>query len=106
MNNKPNIYCIQFINNGKNYQLFARKLNQSNVFGFVEISDFIFSSKSDLVIDPSEEKLKTEFQGVSRSYIPIQSVIRIDEVTEKINSSKITDLKNNVTIFPFLSKRP
>ena len=32
------------------------------------------------MVDPSEEKLKNEFAGVKRSYIPLHSVIRIDEV--------------------------
>ncbi|WMQ74694.1 MAG: hypothetical protein GPOALKHO_001712 [Sodalis sp.] len=43
----------------------------------------MFSSHDSLVVDPSEEKLKTEFSGVSRNYIPLQAVIRIDVATEK-----------------------
>lgn len=100
MSSEQPIYRIQFINNGKNYQLFARELSQSPLFGFIEIGDFVFSSHGSLVVDPSEEKLKTEFSGVSRSYIPLQAVIRIDVVTEK-GSARISDLGDNVTMFPY-----
>lgn len=66
----------------------------------------MFSSHGSLVVDPSEEKLKTEFSGVSRSYIPLQAVIRIDVVTER-GSARVSDLGDNVTMFPYLpGKKP
>ena len=49
------------------------------------------------LVDPSEEKLKAEFQGVKRSYIPMHAVIRIDEV-EDSGPARIRDNKaGNVT---------
>ena len=39
--------------------------------------------RSNLLVDPSEEKLKAEFGQVQRTYVPIQSVIRIDEVSKE-----------------------
>ena len=41
-----------------------------------------------LVVDPSEEKIQTEFAGVKRTYLPLHSVIRIDEV-RKSGVSKV-----------------
>lgn len=106
MSSEQLIYRIQFINNGKNCQLFVRELSQSTLFGFIEIGDFVFSSHSNFVADPSEEKLKTEFSGISRSHIPLQAVIRIDVVTEN-GSDRISDLGDNVTMFPYLNgKKP
>ena len=59
-----------------------------------------------MLVDPSEERLKNEFSGVERSYIPIQAVIRIDAVTER-GSARISDLGDNVTVFPYLpGKKP
>ncbi|EHD23580.1 MULTISPECIES: DUF1820 family protein [Brenneria] len=101
MSNEPALYRIQFMNNGKNYQLYVRELVPSNLFGFIEIADFVFDSQSTLLVDPSTEKLKTEFSGVSRSFIPLQAVIRIDAVTEK-GSARISELGDNVTHFPYL----
>ena len=40
----------------------------------------IFDQNSQIVVDPNEEKLKNEFKGVQRSYIPINCIMRIDEV--------------------------
>ncbi|ATA25762.1 hypothetical protein BIY26_13235 [Brenneria goodwinii] len=106
MSNEPALYRIQFMNNGKNYQLYVRELVPSNLFGFIEIADFVFDSQSTVLVDPSTEKLKTEFSGVSRSFIPLQAVIRIDAVTEK-GSARISELGDNVTHFPYLpGKKP
>ncbi|WP_370546256.1 DUF1820 family protein [Edwardsiella tarda] len=105
MSSQP-LYRIQFMNNGKNYQLYVREIVQSNLFGFIEIADFIFGSQATLLVDPSEERLKNEFAGVTRSYIPIQAVIRIDAVTER-GSASISDLGDNVAGFPLFSgKKP
>ncbi|PWC10867.1 DUF1820 domain-containing protein [Brenneria roseae subsp. americana] len=106
MSNEPALYRIQFINNGKNYQLYVRELASSSLFGFIEIADFVFDSQSTVLVDPSTEKLKTEFSGVSRSFIPLQAIIRIDAVTEK-GSARISELGDNVTHFPYLpGKKP
>ncbi|PWC17548.1 DUF1820 domain-containing protein [Brenneria roseae subsp. roseae] len=106
MSNEPALYRIQFINNGKNYQLYVRELTSSSLFGFIEIADFVFDSQSTVLVDPSTEKLKTEFSGVSRSFIPLQAIIRIDAVTEK-GSARISELGDNVTHFPYLpGKKP
>ncbi|MFC3393700.1 DUF1820 family protein [Brenneria rubrifaciens] len=101
MSKESALYRIQFINNGKNYQLYVRELVSSTLFGFIEIADFVFDSQSTVLVDPSTEKLKTEFSGVSRSFIPLQAIIRIDAVTEK-GSARISELGDNVTHFPYL----
>ena len=51
-------------------------------------------------LDPGEERIKSEFAGVKRSYLPLQSIIRIDEV-RKQGVSKIVALEgSNVAQFP------
>jgi len=55
-----------------------------------------------VLVDPSEERLKSEFAGVKRTYIPLQAVVRIDEV-EKEGTNKIVALassQGNVSSFP------
>ena len=53
------------------------------------------------VVDPSEERIKAEFEGVKRTYLPMHSVIRVDEV-KKQGVSRITALEggSNVAQFP------
>ena len=94
------IFKIIFVNQGKVYELYARKVSHGGLFGFVEIEELVFGERSSVVLDPTEERVKTEFTGVTRSYLPLQSVIRIDEV-RKQGVSKIVALEGaNVAQFP------
>ncbi|MFV0476663.1 MAG: DUF1820 family protein [Parahaliea sp.] len=98
------IYKVIFQNGSQIFEVFARQIYQSDMWGFIEIEEFIFGERSQIVVDPSEEKLKNEFSGVKRSYIPLQAVIRIDEV-EKEGAAKVSDSKpreGNVASFPFV----
>ena len=98
MTNTTEIYKITFLNKGKVYEVFVKQVYQSDLYGFIEIEDYVFNERSQLLVDPSEERLKTEFTGVRRSFIPLQAVIRIDEV-EKSGVSKISS-GDNVSPFP------
>ncbi len=74
------MYKVTFINQDKVYEIFAKSVYQGDMYGFVVIEDFIFGEKSSIVVDPSEEKIRAEFEGVQRSFIPMHEVIRIDQV--------------------------
>ena len=96
------IYRIIFINEGKVYEIYARKIFQGNFYGFVEVEQLIFGERSSIVVDPAEERLKMEFANVKRSYIPLHAIIRIDEV-EKEGTAKITAISgkaSTVSSFP------
>jgi hypothetical protein len=94
------IYKIIFVNQGKVYEVYARKVSHGTLFGFVEIEELVFGERSSVVLDPGEERIKSEFAGVKRSFLPMQSVIRIDEV-RKQGVSKILALDaSNVSQFP------
>lgn len=96
------IYRISFYNQGDIYELYAHDISQGNMYGFLEVDGIIFDERSSIVVDPSEEKLKTEFEGVSRTYIPLQAVIRIDEV-EREGSARIIpggDQQDKIMPFP------
>lgn len=96
------IYRISFVNQDKVYEMFAKQVYESDLYGFVVVEEIVFGTQSSVVIDPGEERLKTEFEAVKRSFIPIHSVIRIDEV-ENPGVSKIHALDsgsaNNVSPF-------
>ncbi len=95
------VYKVMFINQGKVYELYARKVGQGELYGFIQLDELIFGEKTALVVDPSEERLRGEFAGVSRCHVPIHAVIRIDEV-EKEGAAKIRAAGegDNVTAFP------
>lgn len=94
------VYKILFYNQGKVYELYARGVSQGAMLGFVEIDNLIFGEKSAVVVDPAEERLKAEFAGVTRTYVPMHAVIRIDEV-EKEGTNKIIDAAAGDKVTPF-----
>ena len=99
MAEEPHIYRVIFHNQGQVYEVFAREIFQSELMGFIEVEGYLFGSRTQMVVDPSEEKLKSEFAGVSSTLLPLHSIIRIDEV-EKEGIAKITDADGKVTPFP------
>ena len=101
-------YKIIFQNQNNVYEIYARQIFQSDMWGFIEVEEFVFGERSQILVDPSEEKLKNEFKGVKRSYIPMHSVVRIDEV-EKQGAGKISESPNSggkVSSLPFPGTSP
>jgi hypothetical protein len=93
------IFKVLFVNQGKVYEVYARKVSHGSILGFVEIEELVFGERAGVVLDPTEERIKTEFEGVKRSYLPMHSVLRIDEVSKR-GPSKISQYEGNVAQFP------
>ena len=93
------IFKVLFVNQGKVYEIYARKVSHGSMLGFVEIEELVFGERSGVVLDPTEERIKSEFEGVKRSFLPMHSVLRIDEVNKR-GASKITQFEGNVAQFP------
>lgn len=90
---EQNIFKVIFYNQNQVFEVYARAIYQSEMYGFIEVEEFVFGERSQLVVDPGEEKIKNEFSSVKRSYIPMHSIVRIDEV-EKEGKGKVTELKS------------
>jgi hypothetical protein len=96
------IFRIMFVNQGKVYEIYARRVSHGELFGFIEVEELVFGERATVVVDPAEERIKGEFDGVKRTYLPLHSILRIDEV-KKQGVSKITALEGggaNVSQFP------
>jgi len=95
-------YKIIFYHQSKVYEIYANHVSESDIFGFIEVEDLIFRELSALVLDTSEERLRAEFSGVKRTFIPSSAILRIDQVEKsgvpKIRSTKSKD--NNISLFP------
>jgi len=103
---KKTIYRITFSNQDVIYEIYAHKVSESEMFGFLEVEDFVFGENSTLVVDPSEERLKLEFANIKRTFIPLHSIYRIDEVNKQ-GVAKVRDSKSDgkVSLFPVPDKR-
>ena len=94
------IYKVLFLNQGKVYEIYARRVSHGSLFGFIEVEKLVFGTRTSVVVDPTEEKIQTEFAGVKRTYLPMHSILRIDEV-EKQGVSKVVNAEGgNVAQFP------
>lgn len=104
MANDERLYRVNFVNQDKVYEVYVRHVYQSDMWGFIQLEDFVFGNRSELLVDPSEDKLKQEFADVDTCYVPMQAIIRIDEVKRE-GVAKISDAKGNITAFPMTPPR-
>lgn len=98
--NKEKMFRIAFLNHGKVYELFCTGVCSSGLFGFVEVSGFIFGEQSSLVVDPTEEKMRDEFDGVEVLHLPMHSVLRVEQVKKK-GQAVIRDRESGEKVTPF-----
>jgi len=96
------LYRVIFVANDKTYDLYCKQVYQSDLHGFIEIEDIIFQT-NDTLINPSEEKLQKEFEGVKRTFIPMYNLVRIDEVEHSGVSRVVQQRNERVAMFPNLS---
>ncbi len=102
MKTMKSIYKVIFLNQGKVYELYARRIYQGDFYAFVEAEELIFGEQSSMLVNPAEERMQGEFSGVRRTFIPIHSIVRIDEM-EKEGVSKIrpsSEGADNISPFP------
>ncbi|MBZ4040034.1 DUF1820 family protein [Novilysobacter selenitireducens] len=84
---KP-LYKVTFLNAGKVYELYARRVSSGALWGF------------------TEERLRDEFGQTRVLHLPMQSIVRIEEVERK-GTSAIRDAATGekvVTPFPLPAK--
>lgn len=82
------------------YEIYAKHVYQGGLYGFVVIEDILFGETgSSLVVDPTEERLKREFDGVKQTQVPMHAVLRIDLV-EKQGVAKIQTAEGKIASFP------
>ncbi|MCK5768923.1 DUF1820 family protein [Algiphilus sp.] len=99
---QQHLYRVSFVQQGKLYEIYAREVSHSAMMGFVEVGKLVFGEKTQVVIDPSEEKLQAEFEGVERFFVPVHQVVRIDQVQHR-GKARISDAQGEsgkVTTLP------
>ncbi len=100
-----NVYRIVFLNKGQVYELFCRSVGSSGIPGFVEVAELEFETDESLVIDPTEERMREEFEGVEKLHLPIHSVLRIEQVRRR-GACVIRDTKSGEKVTPLPLDNP
>lgn len=93
------LYKVTFLHLGKSYELYARRVGSSHLWGFTEVAELVFDSADSLVVDPTEERLREEFRDTRVLHLPMQAVIRIEEVERK-GKLTIRDAAGGATVTP------
>ena len=60
------LYKVVFLSQGKVYEIYARNVTQGTLFGFIEVERLVFGERSSIVIDPAEERIRSEFAALKR----------------------------------------
>jgi hypothetical protein len=94
------LFRIAFLNHGKVYELFCRGVCTSNLLGFLEVSGLEFADGDSLVVDPTEERMRDEFDGVEILHLPLHSVLRVEQVKKK-GAAVIRDRESGEKVTPF-----
>jgi hypothetical protein len=100
------LYKVTFLSHGKVYELYARRVDSGRLWGFLEVADLVFDVHEGIVVDPTEERLRDEFGSTRVLHLPMQLVLRVEEV-EKKGQSAIRDAESGekvVTPFPLPAK--
>jgi hypothetical protein len=100
------LYKVTFLNAGRIYELYARRVAAGSLWGFTEVGELVFDVHDGVVIDPTEERLRDEFGNTRVLHLPMQNIVRIEEVERK-GQSAIRDAATGekvVTPFPLPAK--
>lgn len=95
------LYKVTFLHLGKCYELYARHVDTSPLWGFTEIGELVFEpAGSGLLVDPTEERLREEFADTRVLHLPMQSIVRIEEVERK-GALVIREASDGQKVTPF-----
>ena len=103
---RKSLYKVSFLSHGKVYELYAGRVASGSLWGFTEVADLVFDVHEGVVVDPTEERLRAEFGDTRTLHLPMQCILRIEEV-EKKGQSAIRDAATGETVvtpFPLPAK--
>jgi hypothetical protein len=100
MSTVPKLYRITFRHQDQIWEVYARAISHGGLLGFIEVEKLVFGERSSIIADPGEEKLKSEFENVERTFIPVHAIVRIDEVN-KLSAPRISAGGESGKVMPF-----
>ncbi|MGA1845940.1 DUF1820 family protein [Deferribacter abyssi] len=93
---KKKLFKITFLNDKKEtLTIHASKVNTSSFLGLIEVSDIVFLDTSEILFTPNDDKIKSEFKDVEKTFIPINYIVRIDEIILEKETPIIRLYKND-----------
>jgi hypothetical protein len=101
------LYKVTFLSQGKILELYAQHVGSSVLWGFTEVGEIVFDSQGDgVVIDPTEERLRDEFKNTRVLHLPIQCVMRVEEVDKRAPLAIRDAASGERVVMPFPTAPP
>ncbi len=98
---KQKLYKVTFLSHGRSIELHARHVASSSLWGFTEVGELVFDAPTEGgLIDPTEERLREEFKDTHVLHLPMQAIVRIEEVTRR-GTLRVRDAGSGEKIMPF-----
>lgn len=94
------LYRISFINHGKLFELYARRVEAAELYGFTAVSELVFGDGNQVVVDPTEERLREEFGQTEQLLLPMHCIVRIERVRRQ-SAARIRDAATGEKVTPF-----
>ena len=94
------IHRVSFLKHGKVYEMYCREVGNSDLWGFVDLSGLVFGDSDAIVVDPTEERMRDEFEGVETLCLPMHSVLSIEKVRKR-GKAVIRDRESGEKVTPF-----
>lgn len=85
------LYRISYRHHDEIYEIYAKHIEDSDMFGFIEVEDLVFGESSSDTLEPAEKRFRDEFTDVKTTFLPSHNIIRIDLV-EKLGPAKIVGI--------------
>ena len=67
------IFKVQFVNQGKVYEIYARKVSHGGLFGFIEVEELVFGERS--TVQPMCSRTSTKPMSPWRLEVPSPSTV-------------------------------
>src|SRR5699024_11340795 len=95
------LYRVAFHNRGEVYEVYARSVSQGGLYGFVEIEELVFGERTQLVVDPGEERSEEHTSELQSRF---DLVCRLLREKKKVTSTSHT-IKTEIGHIPIPSER-
>jgi len=94
------LYKVKFVQQDAVVELVAKYISEESLMGFIEIEDIVFSGSGEAHC--TDDKYRHEFAGLNRCYLPLHTLLRIDELSSSTDVliGEVEAKKDNVRRFP------
>lgn len=99
---KEHFFRVMFTQRDQLCELYAKQLAESDMYGFIVIEELVLPPLLPSQKEAGETRQPNEFEDVIRTYLPVHSIVRIDEVEKVDETLPLNPIvgQSNIHLFP------